>query len=113
MVSTDSCFAVSMNEQVFTTMMSASSARGVICGATLRQQAHHDLAVDQVLGTAQADKSDFLRGSHGSARLGRVEQRYRINYRLHAIFLFYLIPARIGGRGGGPSLMALKEEDCL
>ena len=30
MVSTDSCLAVSMNEQVFTTMMSASSARAVI-----------------------------------------------------------------------------------
>src|SRR5205085_4354306 len=31
MVSTDSCLAVSMNEQVFTTITSASSARGVIC----------------------------------------------------------------------------------
>ena len=30
MVSTDSCLAVSMNEQVLTTMMSASSARAVI-----------------------------------------------------------------------------------
>ena len=30
MVSTDSCLATSMNEQVFTTMTSASSARGVI-----------------------------------------------------------------------------------
>src|SRR5271167_2014479 len=30
MVFTDSCFAESMNEQVFTTMMSASSAREVI-----------------------------------------------------------------------------------
>ena len=29
-VSTDSCLALSMNEQVFTTMMSASSARLVI-----------------------------------------------------------------------------------
>src|SRR5271165_67263 len=30
MASTDSCLAASMNEQVLTTMMSASSARGVI-----------------------------------------------------------------------------------
>ena len=32
-----------------------------------REQAHHDLAVHQVLGTAQAHKPYFLGGSSGSA----------------------------------------------
>ena len=51
---------VSMNEQVFTTMMSASSARGVISAPPWDEQPHHDLAVHQVLGTAQADEANFL-----------------------------------------------------
>ena len=91
MVSTDSCLAESMNEQVFTTMMSASSARGVIFGAALREQTHHDLAVHQVLGTAKADKSNFLASSTGrslradglhfiAARLRSVQQGYRIGF---------------------------------
>ncbi len=59
MVLTDSCCAVSMNEQVLTTMTSASSARGVISAPARATQAHHHLAVHQVLGTAQADEADF------------------------------------------------------
>jgi len=41
-------------------------------GAALRKQTHHDLAVHQVLGTAQADEADFL-GRNGCDSLVRRE----------------------------------------
>ena len=61
MVLTDSCCAVSMNEQVLTTITSASSARRVNSAPGTRQQAHHHLAVHQVLGAAQADEAHLQR----------------------------------------------------
>ena len=60
MVLTDSCWALSMNEQVLTTMTSASSARRVSSAPARRQHAHHDFAVDEVLGAAQADEAHLL-----------------------------------------------------
>ena len=59
MVSTDSCLAGSMKLQVLTTMASASSGLGCQLVAARHQQAHHDLGIDEVLGTTQADESDF------------------------------------------------------
>ena len=52
-----------MNEQVLTTMTSASSAPGDQLGPGLRQHAHHHLAVHEVLGAAQAYKTN-LGGGH-------------------------------------------------
>ncbi len=50
--------------------------------AGTRQQSHHDLAVDEVLGTAQADESDLRRRrlSFGLGCLSELQIR-------HAIFL--------------------------
>ena len=67
-----------MNEQVLTTIMSASSARGVISAPLCDEQSHHDFAVHQVLGATQADEANFL-GSDGLRDLiGRGQQGYRI-----------------------------------
>ncbi len=71
-------------------------ARGDLRSA-LREQAHHHLAVHQVLGTAQADKPNFLgAAAYGSSSSMRgigafwdVQQGYRIVFRVHGIFLFY------------------------
>jgi hypothetical protein len=52
MVSTDSCLAVSMKLQVLTTRMSASSTIGGKARAGAIEQAHHDLGIDEVFGTA-------------------------------------------------------------
>ena len=51
-VFTDSCCALSMKEHVFTTITSASSARGRKFGSGLSQKAHHYFAVDQILRTS-------------------------------------------------------------
>ena len=58
-------------------------------GPTLREQAHHDLAVHQVLGTAQAHESYFLGSSSWLQGVRPVKQGYRIGFRRHAVFLFY------------------------
>ncbi len=48
-----------MNEQVFTTMTSASSAFEYERGTSLRQHAHHDFAIHEVFGTSQTHKTHF------------------------------------------------------
>ena len=58
-VLTDSCWALSMNEQVLTTITSASSALGDQFRSGLRQHAHHHLAVHQVFGAPQADEANL------------------------------------------------------
>ena len=57
----DSCWALAMKEQVLTTMTSASSGFGSELGAGCGEHAHHHLAIDEVLGAAEADKAYFGR----------------------------------------------------
>ena len=59
MASTDSSFAVSMNAQVLTTMTSAVAASAVISCPASRAIAEHHLAIDEVLGTAEARRNQF------------------------------------------------------
>ena len=87
MVSTDSCLALSMNEQVLTTMTSASSARWVSSSSALREHAHHDLAVDEVLGTAEADEANLGR-FRGKLSFWGVSIKHSEAMVRHAIFLF-------------------------
>ena len=47
-------------------------------GAALREQAHHDFAVHQVLGTTEADEANFLGCNRRDGLIGRGQQGYRI-----------------------------------
>ena len=48
-----------MKLQVLTTMTSASSGRWRQLMPALHELAHHDLAVDKILGAAETDESNF------------------------------------------------------
>ena len=55
----------------------------------LREHAHHDLAIHEVLGTAQADKADFrTRGRWGRLSIFAVLDRFGLFLDRHAILLF-------------------------
>ena len=56
---TDSCCAGAMKLQVLTTSTSASSGARREFVARARENAHHHLAIDEVLRASQADESDF------------------------------------------------------
>ncbi len=64
----DSCCAVPINEQVLTTMTSASSALGVKFGPTLGQHAHHHLAIDEIFGASEAYKAHLGGDSQPGSR---------------------------------------------
>ena len=68
MVSIDSCCASSMKAQVLTITVSAPSrSSATISWPRRRELAEHDLAVDEVLGAAEADHADgggTGRGTH-------------------------------------------------
>ena len=59
MASIDSCFAESMKAQVLTTSTSAFDGVGRDFVAGLARHAQHHLAIDEVLGTAEAEESDL------------------------------------------------------
>ena len=69
MVSTDSCFAESMNAQVFTTSTSALDASDGDVVAGLLDQADHHLGIDEVLRAAEGDEA-YLHGDSGVRGLG-------------------------------------------
>ena len=78
-----------MNEQVLTTMMSASSARAVISAPAWESRPIMTSLSTRFLGQPRLTKPTFgLAGATSGRLFRRVEQGYRIGFTRHGIPLF-------------------------